>query len=524
MGFREAKKEIFSFIRALYPLLYITTEDERPIIDAALTIGEKGNVKYQVLTWNQAGGIFNETKGTRYNNVKNPNNPDAPGQGTGDPAFALDLFLNEKQDTILILQDYHLAIQRNPDFIVHLKNAAQEISHPFLTTYALKRSARQNDYKKHIIITSSVKQIPKEVERLTAFIDFPMPNREDIENIVRNALTEIGETHRYTKEDCDRIVNASLGLTETEIFNVFSKIIYDDTDSRLNPQLILGEKVQVIKKDGTLEYTPATNGLSDVGGLKNVIEWSKKRKLAFNEDIRKARNLSYPKGVLLTGIQGCGKSYVGKAIANDFEMPFLKMDIGSLMDKWVGASEQNLRRAIKVAESLAPVVLWIDEIDKVIPDPKSANTHEVTKRLFSTLLTWMQEKKSPVFVIATANNIDHLPPELMRKGRFDEIFFVDLPDAPSRYDILAIHLRKNGFNPEYFNLPLLAEKTDGYSGAEIEALIQESNFLSASLNQDMQTEHILQEASKTSPISVTMGDKIEAIRKWCRDNKLRPAN
>jgi SpoVK/Ycf46/Vps4 family AAA+-type ATPase len=354
-------------------------------------------------------------------------------------------------------------------------------------------------------------------------VHFGLPGTFEIETILNVIMGKTKKNRFMPKEEKDKIIRASLGLTETEIFNAYMKSMVSN-DGKIIYSEILDEKKQIIKKDGTLEYQEADVTIGDIGGLKNLTDWIKKRKIAYNEDIRKQYNLSLPKGVLMTGIQGCGKSYTAKAIAQFLEVPLIRLDIGALMNKWVGQSEENIRKAITLAESISPCVLFIDEIDKVIPDPTSGGSHEVTKRILSTLLTWLQDKTSPVFVVATANNIHHLPPELMRKGRFDEIFFIDLPKDYERKEIFKIHLRKKGYEPENFDLARLVEKTEGFSGSEIEVLINEGIFQSAYERSKLNDKHLFDEIEKTSPLSVTMADKLKQIQDWADKNNVRPAS
>jgi len=507
----ESQIEMKKFILSGYPFLYIRTDDERPVIETVNKIAKNNHREHHVFTWNNASGLYRE------------DNSDSDITLTTAKGI-LDYIKNYAGgNAIFILHDFHQFFEQ-AEMISYLKDTVQNITIPMTTEFLSKRYQNaHNHVYKHIVITSPVQQIPEELNKLVSVVDFGLPGKEEIRALF-NEFTKTSSENRFlSEEEKNKIVNACLGLTETEIFNVCSKSMVLNR-GKVNYKDINSEKSQIIKKDGTLEFFEPAIGLSDVGGLKNLLGWVKKRKLAYNEEIREKHNLEMPKGLLMTGIQGCGKSHSVKAISNYLEVPLIRMDVGTLMGKWLGESEGNIRRAIRLAENVAPCVLWIDEIDKGIPDPSSSNSHETTKRVFSTLLTWLQEKTSAVFVVATANNINHLPPELMRKGRFDEIFFIDLPTEEERIEILKIHLNKKGFDPAHFSVIDIAKATEGFSGAELQVLIGESMFEAVYQNQSLNSKHLLNEVSKTSPLSVTMKEKIDGIREWATKNNIRPAS
>jgi SpoVK/Ycf46/Vps4 family AAA+-type ATPase len=289
--------------------------------------------------------------------------------------------------------------------------------------------------------------------------------------------------------------------------------------------VILSEKKQVIRKSGMLEYYESQENMTTVGGLDGLKTWLLKRAVAFTD---KARNfgLPSPRGVLLLGVQGCGKSLMAKAISQVWRLPLLRFDVGKVFGSLVGSSEENVRRAIKVAESISPAILWIDEIDKAFRGSQGSggNTDGGTSaRVFGTFLCWMSDKTAPVFVVATANDISHLPPELLRKGRFDEIFFVDLPGKRERMNIFDVHLKKKGRDSKQFDLDRLAMASKGFSGAEIEEAITSSLFDAFYEQKDLSTEAILDGIRQTVPLSRTMSEQIEDLRKWA-SGRARPAN
>ena len=274
----------------------------------------------------------------------------------------------------------------------------------------------------------------------------------------------------------------------------------------------MAEKEQIIRKSGLLEYYKVEERFENVGGLGNLKRWLRKRANAFTT---KARDfgLPEPKGVLLIGVPGCGKSLTAKAVSALWGMPLLRLDMGSVFGKYIGESEFNIRKAIKVTESISPAILWIDEIEKGLSGAAGDNTG-TSNRVFGTLLTWMQEKKKPVFVIATANDVSLLPPELLRKVRFDEIFFIDLPETRERQEIFEIHLRIRNRNPEKFDLPSLAEMSQGFSGSEIEQVVISSLYDAFEEGRDIVTEDVKRNIENAVPLSQTMKEKIEALREW----------
>ena len=316
----------------------------------------------------------------------------------------------------------------------------------------------------------------------------------------------------------NRMVDAALGMTSMEADLAFCLAAVKDDLGENAPNTVSSEKEQIIRKSGILDYFPKNENLKDVGGMDVLKDWLFKRQKAYE---KKARDfgLQKPKGLLLLGVPGCGKSLTAKTIASFWNMPLLRLDIGKVFQGLVGSSEDNIRKAITTAEAVAPCVLWIDEIEKGLSGVQSSGVTDggVTSRIFSTILTWMQEKTSPVFVVATANNINLLPPELLRKGRFDEIFFVDLPNEEERKKIFEIHLAKKNQNSHSFPMEMLSKKTEGFNGAEIEECIKEAMFAAYVENPEipiLKASHLVDAISKTVPLSTTMKEQIYALRQW----------
>jgi SpoVK/Ycf46/Vps4 family AAA+-type ATPase len=316
-------------------------------------------------------------------------------------------------------------------------------------------------------------------------------------------------------DERELIVNAAQGLTADEIESALARSLV--IEKRLSPSLIVEEKKQIVRKSGILEFYPVQQGMKDVGGLELLKEWLDKRKGSLTQAARDF-GIPYPKGVLLMGVQGCGKSLVAKAIANAYRLPILKMDVGRIFGGLVGQSEENMRKAIRIAESLAPCVLWIDELEKGFAGTGSSGVSDsgTTARVFSTFLTWMQDKTKPVFLVATANDVTALPPELLRKGRFDEVFFIDLPAAKDRALIFKIHLEKRGRKGSKFKHKNLAEATRGFSGAEIEQVVIGGLHHAFDEGRELTMKDLLDEAAAQVPLSRMMAEDIALLRSWAK--------
>ncbi|MBL9128370.1 MAG: AAA family ATPase, partial [Verrucomicrobiales bacterium] len=314
----------------------------------------------------------------------------------------------------------------------------------------------------------------------------------------------------------ERLLSAALGLTMSEAENVFAKIIIQDGGlSGDNVDEVFAEKQQIIRKSGLLEYYQTEESFANIGGMPILKDWLVKRAVAFTPEAQ-SFGLPAPKGILMLGVQGCGKSLCAKAVARQWRLPLLRFDMGRMFGSLVGSSEENVRRAISVAESVAPAILWVDEIDKAFAGSRGSGATDggTTARVFGTFLTWLSEKTAPVFVVATANNISELPPELLRKGRLDEIFFVDLPSDEERQDIFRIHLNKRGRDATQFDLPALVSASKDFSGAEIEQAVISALYEAFYKKVDLNTEHVVQELRQTVPLSKTMSEQLVRLRSW----------
>ena len=373
------------------------------------------------------------------------------------------------------------------------------------------------------IFISAKFDVPPELEREVIISSLQLPTREEIQS----RLEDLAEQYEYTvtKKEKDNAVEAALGLTIDEAENAFAVSLAKE--GVFNPKLISQVKEQIICNGGLLEYKSSNETLESIGGLKNFTTWAMNRLSAYSPEAQKY-GLPYPRGVMLIGIPGCGKSLTAKALANMWQKPLLKLDVGKLFGSLVGDTEANTRRALEMAEAMAPAILWIDEIEKGLSGVQSSGKTDsgVTSRMFGTILTWLQEKKAPVFVMATANNISQLPPEFLRKGRFDEIFFVDLPDQEERKAIFEIQLKKYKRDPEKFNTQSLAEKTGDYTGAEIEECVVSAMFNAWNDGKrEVTTDDILKSIETINPMATgMMKGQVEALRKYSEDACIRRAN
>lgn len=522
MLYRKEREELKTLIQTGYPLIYIVTADERPVIHVLKDIIKelKDERHYTLRTWDRYEHLYDEKNGNRI--VIQSETDEKPEIAFDDPISLMENIRIKKAHTITVLHDFHNSydMKRDKDrgVLRALKSISYDVSMPFTSEYSLMRyEHKTEEYYKHMIITSPFLEIPKEIEKIAYVVEFGLPGKVEVQDILDSLARETELSIKSSEEE--EIINAMLGLTETEVFYAIKKSILKN-DGELVAQDILKEKKQILKKTKLIEHVDANVTTKNLGGMTELVNWIRKRKLIFSDSFRKQHKLDIPKGILLTGVQGCGKSFAIKAIANDLGLPLLRLDMGMLMGSLLGDSERNLRKAIELAEAVAPCVLWIDEIEKSMPNDV-ANGHETTRRMFGKILTWLQEKESLVFVAATANNINQLPTELLRKGRFDEIFFVDLPSESERKEIFTIHLNQKRILSDELDLDLLAKVSSGYSGAEIEVAVNEAVLEAAMNNEKLQSDHITREMGKTNPISITMKDQVEEIREWAVKQNVR---
>lgn len=489
----KTARTVETLIRARYPLIYIVSFEENRVCNAMKQIAAARNK--QLYQWSVTEGLL-LPDGSYLTEFK-------------DPVRALEYILNLDVNGLFILKDYH-PYMNDPVVIRKLRD--------------LNRSLKLS--MKNVIFLSPILKILGELEKEISVVDYKLPDKEDLEQIVKSIAETVGEKQLEEIKDKDflnKVVEAALGLTAEEAENVFAKSIVEN--GNFNLKTILAEKEQIIRKSGVLEYYHANENMKEVGGLEQLKEWLSKRGKAFSPAAREF-GLPEPRGILLLGIPGCGKSLTAKAISSMWQLPLLKLDVGKVFSSLVGSSEENVRRAIATAESIAPSILWLDEMEKGFSGLSSSGQTDggTTARVFGTFLTWLQEKKSPVFVVATCNNVKELPPELLRKGRFDEIFFVDLPSKEERKDIFRIHLEKRHRDPNGFDLEKLAESTKEFAGSELEEIIVSALYDAFDEGCDLKQEHLEKTVAGMIPLSKTMGDQIKGIREWAKIRAKKASN
>lgn len=490
----EIINEIKILIAAKYPLIYIESWEEDRVEQVLKNIADELNKK--IYFWSITTGFVEKNpKGSLNDNLS---------KQSMDFIFALKYFLQSNENAVFVFKNFHLFM--NNDVIkILLKDIAREVTKS----------------KKSFIILSPVTVIPVELSKEITIIDFPLPDINDLNDILDALINSAKQNPKFKvelKEDeKERILKAALGLTMVEAENVFARAIVENNSLNIDDiKLIIQEKKQIIRKSGILEFIESGEDINSIGGLENLKEWVIKRTRAFTEEAKNF-GLPEPKGILLLGVQGCGKSLSAKAISAIWKLPLLRLDVGAVFGKYVGESEANIRKTIFIAESIAPVILWIDEIEKAFLGVSNSSDSGTSSRVFGTVLTWLQEKTKPVFVIATSNDITSLPPELIRKGRFDELFFVDLPNSNEREEIFKIHLIKRKQNIENFDLKELAKLSEGFSGAEIEQCVISAMYDAFDERRNLTNDDLIENIKKTVPLSITAKDKIDWLRNWAKE-------
>jgi len=499
----SAVRELDILIRARYSIIYVTTWEEERVERSLREIAHRREKNF--FTWSITDGI-----------VKAGAEPGRKlgGNNTTDPIAALDAVLAQVEPAIYMFKDFHRFTEDqrcNLTVIRKLRDAAHQL----------------RDTYKTIVITSPLMMIAPELSKDVTVVDFGLPTTDDFDALLNRIIEDVqGKANisiDLNDEGRERLLRAAKGLTLKEAENVFAKTLVMDGKLDANDvSVVFSEKQQIIRKSGLLEYYETNERMQHVAGLDNLKQWLTKRSVAFSD--RAARfGLPAPRGVMLLGVQGCGKSLSVKAIANTWKLPLLRFDVGRMFSSLVGSSEENMRQALQIAETVAPCILWCDEIDKALAGVAGSSGSDggTAARVFGTLLTWLSEKTAPVFLAATANNISHLPPELLRKGRVDEIFFVDLPNEPERRQIFQIHLARRGRDPREFDLAELARASEGFNGAEIEESIVSALFDAFSQQIKLNTETVLANVRETVPLSQTMSEDIERLRSWAHGRARR---
>jgi len=480
-------------LRARYPVIYVPTREEERL-EGAIAQSAKNLGNRAVYLWDFVDGY--------------QGNPNDEGFGKRNPLQALEFVekLPASAAAVFVLRDFHRFLE-DVSVARKLRNLARLLK----------------SQPKNIVILSPQVTIPEDLSEVLTVLEFPLPGAEEIRAEVDRLLGAMGQ--RLENRVLDDLVRSCQGLSLERIRRVLARAIA--THSELRPEdvdLILEEKRQTIRQTQILDFYPTTANISDIGGLDNLKEWLLRRGGAFSDRARQY-GLPHPRGLMLVGIQGTGKSLTAKAIAHHWHLPLLRLDVGRLFGGLVGESESRTRQMIQLAEALAPCILWIDEIDKAFAGIDGRGDSGTSSRVFGTFITWMAEKMSPVFVVATANNIQSLPPEMLRKGRFDEIFFVGLPTQEERREIFSVHLsRLRPHNLKQYDLERLAYETPDFSGAEIEQTIIEAMHLGFSQNRDFTTDDILEAASQIVPLARTAQEQIQFLQNWAAAGKARLAS
>ncbi len=502
----QFRTHVSNLFKARFPYLYISTWEEQRALSAIRAVCEDASLiktPRTMFTWSTTTGMVGNGKSGK--------------EETKAPLKALEFVEKFEEPAVFVLKDFHIYFGgqgRLPDFQV-IRKVRDVVPH-------LKQSPRP----KNVVFLSPTLTLPNDLQKDVTIVDFDLPSFEEIKRVLDEMIAANRRSGRIVlaldADEEERLAKAALGLTLQEAENAFARAMVEN--GRLDASdvdVILEEKRQVIKKTEILEFVKSDLDMEDVGGLENLKRWLGKRNNSWLDSAQRY-GLPAPKGVLITGVPGCGKSLTAKCMSSMWQLPLLRLDVGKIFSGIVGSSEENIRAAVRTAEAIAPSILWIDEIEKGFGGVGSGGDSGTSTRVFGTFLTWMQEKTKPVFVIATANNIHALPAELLRKGRFDEIFFVDLPTLKERMDIFRLHMEKRLVDPEVVGefrvtdevLEMLAEVSEGFTGAEIEQAVISGLFEAFSEDRSIQLDDFVKSIQNTVPLSVTQAEQIRTIRDW----------
>jgi SpoVK/Ycf46/Vps4 family AAA+-type ATPase len=484
-------------VNSRHPIISVETSEEKRVEDLLSDVAAELDVPF--FTWTVTQGLLR--KGT-----------DQPMYETEDPEKMLGNVAKMRGDGIFLLKDFARYLDQD-----RLLRRLRELAASF------------REVKRSIVLTAPVLKLPAELHDDAVPFRIELPDGVLLLKVVQSTIAEFGpQGHIKVELDQAGLKQLALnlsGLTMEEARRTLAKCILERNrvDAR-SVSDVLEAKRSALRQEGTLTYLKADSNFADVAGLNNLKEWLRKRRGAMTPEGQKF-GLEPPKGVLITGVQGCGKSLCAKAVAGEWSLQLARFDAGALYDKFIGESEKHLRKSLEIAEKLAPIVLWIDEMEKGFAASGSSADVDagLTQRILATFLTWLQDRRPGVFLVATSNNINALPPELLRKGRFDEIFFVDLPDAEARAELFKIHLKKRGRDPAGFDLAAVASACEGFSGAEVEQAIVSALYTAFSKQAQLSTDFLVGECRATRPLSVTRREEVERLREWARERAV-PAN
>lgn len=492
------REELGVLIQAEYPIIYVVTHEEDRAQQEVYHLSEQEPSPRRVFVWTVTHG-FIELGESR----------NSANHSTVSPEAAIEWVVRQREEGLYIFKDLHPFIEA-PAVTRGLRDAIA--------------SFKQQSLRKNIILLSPLAKVPEELATELVVLDFPLPDLSAIGQVLETQLAQ-QSVPRLTKTTKEKLTKAALGLTRDEAEKVYRKAhVMRGHLTEKELDVVLSEKKQLIRRNGILEYIEDDATLDSVGGLDELKRWLCQRSNAFSERAREY-GLPQPKGMLILGVPGCGKSLIAKTTSQLWGLPLLRLDLGRVYDgSMVGRSEANLRNALKTAESISPAILFIDELDKAFAGSSGSSDSDggTSSRIFGSFLTWMQEKTSPVFVMATANRIERLPSEFLRKGRFDEIFFVDLPTPDERSEIFKIHLRKRDRDLDRFDTNQLAKVSDGFSGAEIEQALISAMYEAFAQDREFTQLDIIASIKSTLPLSRTMSEQVAAVRDWARQ-RARPA-
>ncbi len=488
MSLTDCTHKLKTLMRSLHPVVAIETVEEDRVQAVIGSIASELNLP--LMEWSITRGLTRPPRELGMN-------------GTEEPSKLLTTLYKQPNEGIYLLKDFSKHLTGAFDIRL-FREVAQK--------YAAGRSV--------LVLLDAELKIPAELESLVARWEMPLPDYHELRALLRSVVSQLRTRHKtqmnLQPNEIEELLRALNGMTlDCARRAITYATLVDGKLSRDDIRTIQQQKAEMVRARGMLEYYPPSDNLSELGGFQSLKGWLHRARVGFTKTAQ-SLNLSPPRGICIVGVQGCGKSLAVKAIAREWGQPLLKLDLGQVYDKYVGESEKNFHKAIAMAEVMAPAVLWIDEIEKAI---SSGGDGELgtSKRMLGAFLTWLQEKSASVFVVATANDLSGLPPELLRKGRFDEIFFVDLPDRGERSQIFEIHLRKRKQELAEFDLLTLVEASDGFSGAEIEQAVTSSLYQSLYLNKPFTTEMICEEMAQTVPLSVSRQEDIAMLRAMAQE-------
>ena len=501
-NFSESLHHLQTLLLSFHPIIVIETVEEERVL--ALLDKAASELQIPARDWSIAQGLCRlQGSQNHWKNEYAPPNASRP-QSDKDTTDPLDVLRNVQNRPTRGL--YWLK-----DFAPHLEDAIvarqlREVAH----TFSYNQSA--------LILTGEQVSLPKEIVHEAVYFDLPLPGPKELRVAIEKTVRSLQGRIKVdlTPKEKKQLIQAVQGMTLKQTKKVIAYAALKDRKlDAADLSQILERKIQVIRETGLLEYMPPEKNTAQLGGFANLRLWLNRARTGYT-DQAKSFGLTPPKGVLIVGVQGCGKSLAAKTIASEWNMPLLKLDTGKLYDKYIGASEKNFRQAVTLAEKLAPAVLWVDEIEKSMGQSGSDTDGGLSRRLFGSFLTWLQEKSQEVFVVATANDLSQIPPELLRKGRFDEIFFVDLPDAQERATIFGIHLSKHQQDSNRFDLPLLTAASDGFSGAEIEQVIITALYQAIHESCPVDTALLEKGIKSTVPLSVSRREDLQRLRQMAQ--------